>query len=512
MTRSFFLRGEREIEEFEDVLAIKPTERSTDPRDLEAAFGEIANPQILPKESVVFAKAGWVFVHPNSQLTGALRAGQVPNGLLSIHRIFLNRGSQIHLGADRLVVRLKEDVGDADAEGELSKVGLKVLFQPRFARNLFLVQVQPGNDFLETSVNLSTGTNRFEFAEPEFLEHIGPRFVPKDPDFGQQWHLRNAVLAGAGRPPIAGVSAVKAWDTTRGAGVCIAVIDNAIDVNHQDFVTAVSGKSGYFVSDGAHGANFVQGTGGFPAGEGHGTFCAGLAVAQSNTYGGCGVANQATLMAIACLEDEVGSQMTLARAIAYAANPSVEGVAGPGADVICCSLGSGDSDKGDWDISSVLQAAIHGAFTGGRGSKGTPVFWATNDHHVLITNDRVCSYENTIAVGISDRNDKLGNSDNGGCAYGPELAFLATGEDVYSTVNGDGYDTASGTSYAAPVAAGIAALMLAANSDLTSQQVRDFLQETATRSAVWHTQRAAMTNTDSAGSMPIEPSSGLWPH
>jgi thermitase len=316
-------------------------------------------------------------------------------------------------------------------------------------------------------------TDVFEFAEPEFVEHIRPRFQPQDPDFDEQWHLSNTGQDGGA--PGADIRAIQAWNANnanRGANIRIAIIDNGIDVSHPDFKAAVSPNSAHFVSDGGHGANFVQGKAGFPAGDGHGTFCAGLAVARSNRSGGVGVANQATLMAIACLADQVGSQMTLARAVAYAANPSLEGVAAAGADVICCSLGSNDSN-GNWDMASALQLAIAGAVSGGRGGKGTPVFWATSDGAVPIANDEVCSDPNTIAVGMSNRFDQMAGS-----AYGPQLDFLATGYEVYSTFNDGNYMQASGTSYAAPVAAGVAALMLAACNQLTAQQVRDFLHDT----------------------------------
>jgi len=469
MKRKYHSRGVREVEQVENLVAVKPKERIMRREDFSRAFGEVALPhEILLPTWVPFANAGWIFVRPNTKLVEALERGEAPDGLLSTQRIFVGRGTRLYLGANRLSVRLKPAIHEP--ERALEELGLRILYEAGFARNLFVVQVGPGRDFLEASVNLSNMTDVFEFAEPEFIEHIRPRFQPQDPDFDQQWHLSNTGQDGG----ISGadIQAVPAWTANRGANIRIAIIDNGIDVNHPDFTGAVSSKSGYFVSDGSHGANFVQGKAGFPAGDGHGTFCAGLTVARSNYRGGVGVANQATLIAIACLQDQVGSQMTLARAIAYAANPSLEGVAGNGADVICCSLGSNDS-QGYWDMASALRLAIDGAVSDGRGTKGTPVFWATSDDLVPIANDDVCSYVNTIAVGMSNRWDELGGS-----AFGPELDFLAPGIEVYSTINGGGYMQGSGTSYAAPVAAGVAALMLAACNQLTAQQVRDFLHDT----------------------------------
>jgi subtilisin family serine protease len=52
---------------------------------------------------------------------------------------------------------------------------------------------------------------------------------------------------------------------------------------------------------------------------------------------------------------------------------------------------------------------------------------------------------------------------------------------VYSTVPGNGYASYSGTSMAAPHVAGVVALMLGANPNLTHAQVRSILTSSAVR-------------------------------
>ncbi len=56
---------------------------------------------------------------------------------------------------------------------------------------------------------------------------------------------------------------------------------------------------------------------------------------------------------------------------------------------------------------------------------------------------------------------------------------VAPGVDVLSTVLNDGYDDKSGTSMATPYVAGIVALMLEANPNLTPDEVREILTSTA---------------------------------
>jgi thermitase len=86
--------------------------------------------------------------------------------------------------------------------------------------------------------------------------------------------------------------------------------------------------------------------------------------------------------------------------------------------------------------------------------------------------DEVCAYKHTIAVGRSSRLDL-----DDGSAYGRQLDFLAPGVEVYSTRQGGQYGTGTGTSYAAPCAASIAALLAAINPTLSWSKIRDKLRQ-----------------------------------
>lgn len=59
------------------------------------------------------------------------------------------------------------------------------------------------------------------------------------------------------------------------------------------------------------------------------------------------------------------------------------------------------------------------------------------------------------------------------------MELIAPGVSILSTILGDAYAYYSGTSMASPHVAGVAALVLAANSDLTNDDVRLILQQTA---------------------------------
>ena len=483
MQYEYWVRRQRvQIEQLDNVMAVSPASRSVLPADVSRLFGDpVRLPEKLPARSAwrPFATAGWLFVNPGSAIQQALANGGLPGGAQSMQRVFLRADGRFLLGLDRLNVRLTAGLSYREAEAIAKTNGLAIVRQLKFAPNLYQVQVTPpGKHFLDAAAGLY-GNPDFEYAEPDFIEHLPGRMVPTDPQFGDQWHLCNTGQQdayeglGAGAPG-ADVGAETAWDTTLGDGIKVAIVDNGFDLTHPDLPPPAA-VSGYFDYNATRtGAGFTQGTANYPAGD-HGTLCAGMAIARvDNGVAGCGVAPRADFIAIACAGDELDTQATLARAIAQAADPSHEiPGANPadGADVISCSLGSAPGDP--WQMMSVLKDAIDWAVTSGRGGKGTPVFWATNDYPVAISGDQVCAYPNTIAVGMSNRLDQKGNS-----AFGPELDFLAPGVWVHSTSLYGGFRPVSGTSFAAPLAAGVGALVLSACPGLSWQQVRQIMRQT----------------------------------
>lgn len=478
LRREFIVRGKRvELEEIEGVAAVKTEAelaRRMSSEDLSRAFGARAEPPrggTEKKDWEAFQNAGWMFVRPSADVDRSLRSRSPIENIEAVQRVFRHPNGRILLGTDLLSIRLRNEMSEDQAKAILQEEGLEIVRQLRFAPNLFEVRTRPGRrDSLQVSLDLSSNPN-IVYAEPQFIEHIPPRFTPTDPDYGQQWHLNNSGQNGGTAG--ADISAEEAWDITRGAGVQIAIIDNGFDLDHPDLGAAVTDTSGFFRMDGMGNAQFVQDVNGYPDSS-HGTFCAGMAIARANNgEGGCGVANQADFIAVACLGDQVGTQVTLARAVAYAADPRQEVLdANPddGADIIACSLGPNGAD---WNMTQTLQDAIDFAVTNGRGRLGTPILWAVTNGNFEIRFDEVCSYPNTIHVGRSTNRDREDD-----CGFGPELDFLATGVDVYSTDSGGGYTTSTGTSFAAPTAAGVATLLLAVNPNLTWQEVRQRLRDT----------------------------------
>lgn len=488
MKWSFRLRGkEVTLTGVQSAVAVRPSEatrsRAATRASLVRSFGAAVTDtssggrfglDLPARNRQLFERAGWLFVEPKADvgLAAALTRTSVGEAE-AVQQVFVDRSGSIQITTDIFTVKLDPEMSEAAVKQRLKDDGLRLVRQLRFTPNTFEVRVAARRPLPEVLQELQSKPH-YDFAEPMLLQAITGRWRPKDPDFGSQWQHTND--GSNGGTAGADIRAEQAWELTRGKGVRIAVIDNGMQVSHPDLKAGVVG-GGWFQAGGGGTATFTKlrpaAPGSFPD-KSHGTFCMGMAGARANNKrGGCGAAPEADLIAVACLNDQVGTQTTLARAVAFAADPSREDAtssASKGAHVIACSLGP---DGANWDMTSVLDLAIRFAANQGRGGLGAPVFWAASNGLVEIEHDEVVSHPDVIAVGRSDHNDQPHGS-----AYGPKLEFLAPGADVYNATSGSSYGFDTGTSYATPLAAGVGALVLARNPKWTAQQVRERLRDT----------------------------------
>lgn len=470
MNRRYYRKGrEVEVEVLDAVVAVRAPEGARAFGRAPAADVRKAAPQLDDDTLDAFARAGWHVVAPKKATKDAVARGEVPEGADAAGSVVVNDDGRVVIATDVLTVQLVPELDHDAALVKLDEAGLDLLAELRFAPNLFEVRAR-GGDALDASVALHDDPS-FVFAEPSFVEHVPQRFTPTDPEYADQWQWSNTGQGGGTAG--ADVSAEEAWDHTFGAGVRVAVIDNGFDADHEDLAAGVGPGSGFFTAGTP--AGFTVGTAGMPDSD-HGTFCAGMVGArEGNGLGGVGAAPESELMLVACLTDQVGTQTTLARAVAYAADPSTE-VAGAdpatGADVIVSSLGPNGAS---WALMTVLELAIEAAAANGRGGLGTAIFWAaSNGANVDVMLDEVVSHPDVIAVVRSTRDDLEDNA-----ARGPAVELIAPGVAVVSSNSGNTYGPSTGTSFAAPCAAGCAALALSANPDLTRDELRQIMRDTA---------------------------------
>ena len=375
MERYFYRRGQRvPVTEVQGVLAVQmdpELTRAPVPKRRTSDGGRPAASLLpmLPARSpgACLCRLGIHSAAGRTRHTRACRTGNARR-VQGVGQVYQQPDGHILIGSRRLIVQLAPELSDAAARRELKKRRLTIVRKLAFAPNQFQVEVAPGEDVLAVANDLQESDIAVA-AEPEFVEYIGQRFAPTDPAYAQQWQLNNR--GGSGGVAGADIAAERALGLYRGRGVRVAVIDNGFDVGHLDLAAGVVGESGFFDA----GGTFRQTLTGYPDNS-HGTFCAGMVGARHNNgRDGCGSAPECELMLVASQGDQVGTQATLARAVAYAADPRLE-VAGAdvaaGADVIVSSLGP--STAANWALTTVLENAILFAARQGRRGRGTPSF------------------------------------------------------------------------------------------------------------------------------------------
>lgn len=477
MKRAYYRKNEKvEVEEISGVAALQIAvnqrgDRNAKPEDFGTPVVTTRNQRITitATEAEAFEKSNWVFIHPNKETQAAINANEPIPNVTSNGIAIRNEDNRLIIANNELTIQFVNNLDRPFIDHFLKKYNLSISRELKFGKYLFEVEALGGRDALYYSVKFHEEPIVI-FAEPAFIEPISQRWRPTDPDYSKQWQWNNDGLDGSNRR--ADLRCEEAWDITRGAGITLAVVDLSFDYRHQDIASALLPTCGYFNFQ----RDFIEGLNGMPRRfSGHGTFCAGMAAARhSNGHGGCGVAPESDLILVSPRADQITTQATLARAIAYAADHSIEvSDSSGGADVISCSLGPAGEP---WRLMSVLGAALDFVCRVGRGGLGVPVFWSTDNESVPVLQDEVSSYRSVAAVGRSTRTDTAGGS-----AYGPNLDFLAPGVDVYSTLSDNKYGIDTGTSFAAPAAAGVAALALSVNPRLTSDQVRLLLRNTCNK-------------------------------
>ncbi|WP_182864652.1 S8 family serine peptidase [Rhodopirellula sp. JC639] len=265
------------------------------------------------------------------------------------------------------------------------------------------------------------------------------------------------------------VGAPESWAAGyRGQGVTVAVIDTGVDLDHPDLVNSlyvntdeiagngIDDDGNGFIDD-VSGYDFVGGDAWADDGNGHGTHVAGTIAAGDNGFGVTGVAPDAKILPVRVLNDSgSGSDAGVAAGIRYAADL--------GAQIINLSLGGGASSR----IAAAIDYAISlGALViaaAGNESAANPSYPAR--HSAASTG--------VLSVGAYDVDGRIAGFSNDVGGSGA-VQVDAPGVRVYGTYVGGGYRSLSGTSMASPHVAGVAALTLSANPQLTSSEIRELL-------------------------------------
>jgi subtilisin family serine protease len=407
---------------------------------------------------------------------------------------------------DQVIVRFDSKITDAQIDAILEKYGLKVLKEYEEQPGTYLLQVTStsGQNPIKIT-NLLAEEKSIVFAEPNLVNRFQSAFIPQDSFFPRQWHLN--AKPGPQLIAEASVSAVTAWDVTRGdRQIVVAIIDDGFDLSHPDFQGA--GKV-VFPKD------YVDGDANpFPEaqhGDYHGTPCAGVAIAESNGSGVVGVAPGCAFMPVRFpLSADDNLMIEIFEEV------------GRHADVISCSWGPPP-------VFAPLSSAVSNmltrlATTGGPRGKGCVICFAAANFDAPVNDpinaggfvwldygsgmqrrtvgpilNGLAAHPHVIAVAASTSLNKHAAYSNWGaeisiCAPSNNFHPLDTqqfvpGRGIWTTDNeafGEGFTAHSrftgrfgGTSSATPLTAGVAALILSANPALKASEVKEILETTA---------------------------------
>ena len=269
------------------------------------------------------------------------------------------------------------------------------------------------------------------------------------------------------------VNAPEAWASGyTGQGIVVAVLDTGVDRNHADLAGNIWTNAGEIANDGldndgngyvddVYGWNFANGNNNTLDGNNHGTHVAGTIAGLNNGVGVTGVAYNSRIMPVKVLSDSgSGSYSGVAQGIRYAVDN--------GADVINMSLGGGSTNS---EVQSALQYAS---------SRGVIVVMAAGNEGAAQPGYPASSATSWgLAVGAVNSSNQMASFSNRAGSNSSMMYVTAPGVQVYSTLPNGGYGFLSGTSMAAPHVAGVVALMLNANPNLTDAQVRQIITATA---------------------------------
>ncbi len=275
-----------------------------------------------------------------------------------------------------------------------------------------------------------------------------------------------------------------------GQGVIVGVIDTGVDYTHPD----LGNNMWHDTAAGYHYGYSFYGSGDpyDPMDDyGHGTHCAGTVAGDGASGTETGVAPSATIMALR-IYYYTGGFPTWIQAMEFAAEH--------GASVLSMSMGTTPVGNATLRAAeeNVLLAGIYHSVAAGNSGPGAGTIRASGDcPPPWFHPDQIFHGGQTavVTVGATDSGDNIAGFSSRGPVtwwltvapwndYGSSTPLISPdisgpGVDVLSTQLGGGYTTMSGTSMATPHLAGVAALLLSINPELSVAQLDSIIELTS---------------------------------
>jgi len=369
-----------------------------------------------------------------------LRASEIRKALI----VDPKTNRKVLVAADEFVVKFRPEVEEEKIDKINKKFGVEVK-KKLGIRNIYCLKVPPSKSINEMVEEYRKEPD-VEFVEPNYIRRAF--LEPNDPGRISQWGIYK-------------IQAPEAWDTETGnESIVIAILDTGVDYDHEDLKDNMwddSGRCGYdFVNEDNDPDDDNSSS--------HGTTCAGIAAAVTNNgIGIAGVSWKSKIMAVKVLNaNGEGTVIDEVEGIDYAASKN--------ADIISMSFGTKEYPPIPSDLE---RNAINDAY-----SKGCFIVAASgNDNKPYVAYP--AAYDNVVAIGASNDEDKRCSYPSWGSNYGQELDVVAPGNSIYTTLRNNLYGLSAGTSMATPFVAGEAALILSHLPGLAPSDVKLIIERTS---------------------------------
>ncbi len=297
--------------------------------------------------------------------------------------------------------------------------------------------------------------------------------IQNEPYYKYAWHFayNQEISSQYGIDPNANIHIEDAWKITRGEGVKVAVIDASyFDWEHEDLrenvmITYNSDEDNNHISNDGQSDEFS-----------HGSTVAGFIASPVNGKGLIGSAPNAKLLLIRQVDP---SDSATIKAFEFAKEN--------GAKVINCSWGTNSVSEGVATALSNLK------------DEGITIIFATGNENQNMDEEFIndeSELPSVIGVGATDEYNEVAPYSN----YGKNIDIVAPGgnlnenlgilglddmgrigSNIQRSLVNNNYAFTNGTSFASPIVAGVVALMISVNPNLTPYQIRDILINTADR-------------------------------
>lgn len=388
-------------------------------------------------------------------IAGAVKAEYLPNTVVlqlkPQHRYLIDAGTVRHtqlssflsgIGASTINKRFPNHFPPHPAVNERGEklVDLSLIYSFTYTHNLPLEKV----------LNVLNRTGLFEYAEPWYIPQTC--YTPNDPGLTFEYHLNK-------------INAYQGWDISKGdTNIVIGITDTGTEFVHTDLTNIK-----YNFDDPVNGVDddndgYIDNYRGWDTGENdnnpvytanaHGVHVSGLAAAATdNNIGMAGAGFKCKYLPVK-IANTNGALTGAYEGIVYAADM--------GCQVINCSWGSNGGGQFGQTIVNYATFNKNSLVIGAAGNSG-----AQQDFFPA-------SFQNVISVAATNNNDQRWAGSN----FGYNVDVCAPGQDIYSTWPTDSYTVSSGTSMAAPIAAGVAAIIKSHFPSYTALQVGERMKVT----------------------------------